>query len=243
LTDNALVWERPEPPEKPTPTPLSRARIVAAAIALADAEGLEAVSIRRVAAALDAGPMRLYRYVDTKEELLALMVDAVRGESPLPAGDTWRETLRSVAAGLRDTALRHEWFADLFGGRPHLGPNSLRHVDAALASLRSFPEFGDADTAMGALEVLAAYLSGAVRNEVADLRLQRATGQSEVEWQRAQGPYIERAMAGGDYPALAEAMAKSTHRDASEVFELGLECLLDGIGARLRGRSPGPAAA
>ena len=72
-----VVWERPEPPGRPVLAPLSRERIVRAAIRLADADGLEAVSLRKVAAALDVGPMRLYGYIATKEELLELMLDAV----------------------------------------------------------------------------------------------------------------------------------------------------------------------
>lgn len=79
-----LIWERPEPAARSSLSPLSRDRIVRAAIGLADGDGLPAVSLRKVAAALDAGPMRLYRYVDTKEELLDLMVDAVYAEIPLP---------------------------------------------------------------------------------------------------------------------------------------------------------------
>ncbi|GAB3891720.1 hypothetical protein GCM10029964_065350 [Kibdelosporangium lantanae] len=89
-----LVWERPEPPSRPVLAPLSRELIVGAAIRLADADGLDAVSLRKVAAALDAGPMRLYGYIATKEELLDLMVDAVQAEIQ-PTGDDWREVLTS----------------------------------------------------------------------------------------------------------------------------------------------------
>ena len=81
-----LVWERPEPPDRPALAPLSRERIVRAAIGLADADGLEAVSLRKVAAALDVGPMRLYGYIASKDELFELMVDAVYAEI-LPTGD------------------------------------------------------------------------------------------------------------------------------------------------------------
>src|SRR5271156_2258723 len=87
------VWERAEPTPRPAPAPLTREGIVRAAIAIADAEGLASVSLRKVAAALDAGPMRLYGFMSTKDELLDLMVDAVWGEfaSPdlIPGG--WRE--------------------------------------------------------------------------------------------------------------------------------------------------------
>ena len=107
-----LVWERPEPPDRPVPAPLSRKRIVRAAIRLADADGLDAVSLRKVAAALDVGPMRLYGYIATKEELLDLMVDAIHAEIR-PTGDGWREVLRSVAETTRKAVHQHEWLADL----------------------------------------------------------------------------------------------------------------------------------
>jgi len=235
LSDSALVWDRPEPPERPALSPLSRDRVVAAAVALADAEGLEAVSFRKVAGALDAGPMRLYRYVDTKEELLELMVDAVRAELPAPAGRTWREVLRSAARDVRDAALAHEWYADLLGGRPHLGPASLAHVDALLAAIRADPRVPDVDTAMRMSEALGVFLNGAVRMEIAERRIERATGQNETQWQAASGPYLKRMLATGRYEALAEAVRDAKHRDAAEVFELSLGYLLDGIEANLPG--------
>src|SRR6185437_1083339 len=100
MVGGMVVWERPEPPDRPVPAPLSRERLVRAAIQLADADGLDAVSLRKVAAALDVGPMRLYGYIATKEELLDLMVDAVYAEIR-PAGDGWRQVLRSLAEATR----------------------------------------------------------------------------------------------------------------------------------------------
>src|SRR6204780_5654654 len=99
------VWERPEPPDRPVLAPLSRERIVRAAIGLADADGLVAVSLRKVAAALDVGPMRLYGYIATKEELLDLMVKAAHA-AIRPAGDGWRQVLRSLAEATRPAAPR-----------------------------------------------------------------------------------------------------------------------------------------
>lgn len=233
MSSSTPVWERPEPPERPTPSPLSRAGIVAAAVALADAEGLAAVSIRKVAAELDAGPMRLYRYVDTKEELLELMVDAVYAEIPAPAGRTWREAVRSAAQGMREAALAHEWFADLLGGRPQLGPASMAHGDALLAAIRAAPGVPDIDTAMRMAETLSLFLNGAVRKEVAERRAERATGQDVSQWQAASGPYLKRMLATGRYETLAEAVREARHLDAAEVFEVGLAYLLDGFEANL----------
>ena len=98
--------------------------------------GLEAVSLRKVAAALDVGPMRLYGYIATKDELLDLMVDAVHAEIR-PAGDGWREVLGSLAETTRQAAHQHEWLADLIGGRPQLGPHALARGEAVLAAIQA----------------------------------------------------------------------------------------------------------
>lgn len=233
MADGPLVWERPEPAERRVPSPLSRDRIVQAAVTLADAEGLEAVSLRKVAGALDAGPMRLYRYVDTKEELLELMVDAVYAEIPAATGSTWPDVLRSFAHGIRDAALRHEWFADLLGGRPHFGPATLAYTEGALAGLRA-AGIGDVDAAMDAIEVVDLYLIGAVRKVTTERRAERATGVDERQWQRTTFPYLARMFATGNYPVLEETVRDATHRSASEVFDRGLDYLLDGIEKSLK---------
>jgi AcrR family transcriptional regulator len=236
--ESTLVWERPEPPSRPAPSPLSRDRIVQAAIELADADGLEAVSLRKVAAALGAGPMRLYGYLSTKEELLDLMVDAVYGEIPTPesAGGDWRGALRSFADGVRRTALRHEWFADLLGGRPQVGPNALAHLEASLAALDGVPGFGGIDAVMQARHTVNAYVIGAVRSEIAEARAERATGLDEREWQATTGPYLERMFATGHYPTLVKVVHEAEHPDAETVFDTGLRQVLDGVATRLTGR-------
>src|SRR2546430_7529226 len=133
------VWDRPEPPTPPAP--LDRERIVAAAIALADEGGLEAVSSRKVAARLNAGPMRLYGYISTKQELFDLMVDEVHAEIlPEEQPGDWREALRILADRTRQAALRHEWLADVLGGRPTLGPNRLARTEATLAALHGLAD-------------------------------------------------------------------------------------------------------
>jgi AcrR family transcriptional regulator len=233
----ALVWERPEPPSRPAPSPLSRDGIVRAAIELADADGLDAVSLRKVAAALGAGPMRLYGYLSTKEELLDLMVDAVYGEipPPEPAGQDWRATLRSLAHRTRHAARRHEWFADLLGGRPHLGPHALAHLEASLAALAGAPVFDDIDAVMDAVRTVNAYLVGAIRGEITERRAERVIGVDEHQWQAASSPYLNRMLATGRYPTLAGAIQDATHLNVDATFDRGLDYLLDGIAAQLGG--------
>ncbi len=227
-----LIWERPEPSTRSALSPLSRDRIVRAAIKLADDDGLRAVSLRKVAAALDAGPMRLYRYVDTKEELLDLMTDAVYGETPLPptAGADWQAGVRTLAHGIRSAALRHEWFADLLGGRPQLGPAALGHLEATLAALRCAPGIGDDPNAlMRALQAVNGYVLGAVRHEVVELRAERESGLDERQWQAQAGPWLKRMLSTGRYPSLAHAVANGPHQDPAEMFEAGLDVLLAGL--------------
>ncbi|MGV9284981.1 TetR/AcrR family transcriptional regulator [Streptomyces sp. NPDC003730] len=223
------VWDRPEPSNRPVP--LDRERIVAAAVALADEGGLTAVSLRKVAARLDAGPMRLYGFITTKDELFDLMVDAVYAEIlPEKRPGDWREALRTLAHRTRRAALRHEWLADLLGGRPALGPNGLAVSETTLAALDGL---ADVDTVMRAVETVSAYFTGAIRREITDLRAERATGLSKSEWQRARGPHVTRMLATGRYPALARAVHDGTHVDAEESFTTGLDWVLDAVAARL----------
>jgi AcrR family transcriptional regulator len=221
-----LVWERPEPPNRPVPAALDRERIVRAAIELADADGLEAVSLRKVATALGVGPMRLYNYIAGKDELLDLMVDAMHAEIR-PAGDGWREALRSLAETTRQTAHEHEWLADLLGGRPQLGPHALARGEAVVAALDGV----DIDDIMPVISAVNAYVIGAVRREIAERRAERATGMDEKRWQAALGPYLERSFATGRFPALATVVRDAAHHDADHTFRMGLDFLLDGIEA------------
>jgi AcrR family transcriptional regulator len=223
-----LVWERPEPPDRPVPAPLNRERIVAAAIQLADADGLEAVSLRKVAAALDVGPRRLYGYITAKDELLDLMVDAVYAETR-PTGNGWREVLRSVADTTRQAVHQHEWLADLIGGRPTLGPHALARGEAVLAALDGV----DVDVVMPMVEAVNAYVIGAVRREITERRAERATGMDKHQWQVAFGPYLERTFATGRFPALATVVRDAVHLDADQTFSTGLGFILDGIQAHI----------
>jgi AcrR family transcriptional regulator len=227
---STVVWDRPQPVARSTPSPLSRELIVEAAIGLADSEGLEAVSLRRVGAALTAGPMRLYGYVSTKEELLSVMVDAVYGElvalGPLPV--TWREALQALAHRTRSATLRHPWFADIMANRPTLGPNAMAHLEACLSVLDASPQFKHIDAVMQAVKTVNAYVLGAVRSEISERRMDLA------RWHAASGPYIEKLVATGRFPMFAKVMREAHHPAAEVVFEAGLSCVLDGLAARLQ---------
>jgi AcrR family transcriptional regulator len=203
--------------------PLSREAIVAAAIALADREGLEAVSLRNVASALDAGPMRLYGHVESKEALLQLMVDAVYGELERPVRGDWREALRGVASGLRTAATRHPWFIGLLGGRPNLGENAFAYLEACLAAV----SFANIDYALEALRLVRAYAIGAIQTEASDL----ASGQTREQWQQASWTRVQALLATGRYPNMARVVHEAKHPENE--LERGLERVLAGIEAGL----------
>lgn len=225
---------------------LSRDEIVAAAIQVADAEGSEAISMRRIARELNAGAMSLYWHVASKDELLDLMLDAVEGEQPFPAatGD-WRTDLRALAVAQRGTLHRHQWLMDFIGGRPPLGPNTLRNLERSLALIDKLRL--DTETAMNVLGTLATYVMGVVLREFresrVELRDQEQLGHlSEAERHAFLAAHIEQLRATGRFPHFLRIFDEGLDPDAAETrdqrFEFGLECLLDGIAARLpQGRS------
>ncbi|MCF1485121.1 TetR/AcrR family transcriptional regulator [Agrobacterium vitis] len=225
----AVLWERPEP--KGPLAPLNREIITNGAIAIADRQGLASVSLRKVAASLDATTMRLYSYLSTKEELLELMVDAVYGEmlAAGPLGSGWREALRTVGDRLRQATRQHPWFIELLGGRPNLGPNAITHLEAVYAALSDAHAFKDMDAIMQAVNTVAAYVIGALRNEANELRAERESGMGPTEWQVAWWPYLKRLIATGRFPMMARVVSEATHPGTEIEFDRGLDCVLAGI--------------
>ncbi|MFE1749748.1 TetR/AcrR family transcriptional regulator [Streptomyces anandii] len=121
------------------PSGLDRERITEATVRLLDAEGLSRFSMRRLAAGLNVTAMSVYWYVDTKDDLLELALDAAFGELRLPAEDAgadWREQLRGLAAGYRALLVRHPWLSPLVGTFLNIGPNSLAFSDAVQRVIR-----------------------------------------------------------------------------------------------------------
>jgi AcrR family transcriptional regulator len=224
------VWERPEPRPRAAPVPLSRAKIAAAAIRLADAHGLDGLSVRKIAKELGVGPMRLYDYVLNRSELLDLMVDAVyariaeAGEQP-----DWRATVLEIVHRTRDAALAHEWFADLLGGRPHLGPHALAVGESTAAALSQAPGVRDLDDLQRALGALNAFIVGALRAEITERRTARSTGTDMTTWQVGLGPYLTRMLETGRYPTVARLVIDGAHLNAEETFHHNLTTILDGI--------------
>lgn len=207
-----------------------------AAVALADAEGLEAVSLRGVAAELNAGFMRLYGHVSTKQELLELMGDHVYGEvmaaGPLASGK-WRRALTDLARRLREASLAHPWFSIVLAGRQRAGPNALVFTEAALEAISHDKAFARIDVALSALRALNAYVLGAIASEAAERQARIETGLTEAQWRRQRWPAMAAAIASGKFPQIERVVRDAEHADPEEEFEDGLQYLLDGIASHL----------
>ncbi|WP_354644544.1 TetR/AcrR family transcriptional regulator C-terminal domain-containing protein [Kitasatospora camelliae] len=229
--DPESLWSVVERPRRGRPPAHSRAAITAAAVALADAEGLAAVTMRAVAARLGAGTMSLYSYVPDKEALLELMVDEVSGDHRLPAAPSgdWRHDLRLIAREQRALMRRHPWLPAALPVRQTLGPNTLAVLDHALAALA--PTGLDAQTRLEAFSLVTGFVAGHMAYELAQERALEAAGRSPGELLDAQARYLRSAVADGRYPHLAAALAEPGGRDRSPeaVFERLLDRVLDGI--------------
>jgi AcrR family transcriptional regulator len=226
-----LVWARPERPPRGRAGGLSRQQIVRAAVALADREGLDALTMRRVAQQLGAGTMSLYWHVRSKDELIELMRDEVAGEHTLqPSGD-WRSDLARFARDTRAMFLRHPWLAAVAWGTPPLGPNSLRQDEltmAAMSSLRVDPQ-----TQGGVSAAVYFFVIGFVLRELAQEQVQRRTGVTIEEWRASVAPYIQQQLATGRYPNLQRAISSGVDLDNDAAFEFILNFILDAVAARL----------
>lgn len=233
LKEAEPVWERPEPRARAAPVPLNREKIAATAIRVADEYGLDGLSIRKIAKELGVGPMRLYDYVVNRSELLDLMVDAVYARiAEAGRQSDWRATVLAIAHMTRVAALEHEWFPDLLGGRPRLGPNALAVGESTAAALSQAPGVRDVADLQRAAGTLSAFIIGALRREVTERRTARSTGTDEAAWQASLGPYLTRQLETGKYPTIARLVIDGAHLDAEENFDRNLTTILDCITSR-----------
>ncbi|MGH3159119.1 MAG: TetR/AcrR family transcriptional regulator [Streptosporangiaceae bacterium] len=220
---------------------LSRDEIVTAAIKVADAEGSAAINMRRIARELNAGAMSLYWHVSSKDELLDMMLDAVEGGQQFPeATGDWRADLHA-AAWIQRTALhQHQWLMDFIGGRPPLGPNTLRNLERSLAVIDNLGL--DTFTALNVLAAVGTYVMGAVLREFRETAVERrdqeaAAGLSGSEFSEIVEGHVQRLKANGRFPRFLRMYEEGIDPDSPETrderFEFGLQCVLDGIAARL----------
>jgi len=235
------IWLRPERPaggpRGPQPAH-TRSEIVAVALEFADREGIESMTMRKLAAAVGVGTMSLYRYVPSKQDLHDLMVDAVWDELAVPAehGD-WREDLRLLAGELRAAAHRHPWSVAVGLSGWGFGPGFLRFFEFALSVLDGLGM--PVDRMTGAVQLLVIYVEAFVTNELRDAEIARLTGMSEQQRWMERTPYVQRIVAGGRYPMFAKLLAEGDPIDRDAQFTEGLERVLDGIAAGLPERPGG----
>jgi AcrR family transcriptional regulator len=218
----ALLWRSPDSsaPRRGPRSQLDVDRVVAAAVRLADAEGLAAVSMRRLAAELGAPAMTLYSHVPGKAELVDLMLDAALGDmypdEQAPTVGNWRSRIEAVGRANRDFYLRHPWA--LAPESPPPGPNSMRKYEI---ELRAVDGLGLSEVQM---DLLVTLLNGFVRGTLGG-------GQEKA----TTGPYAAQVFDPGRFPTAArvgpaadQELPAGTARERS--FEFGLERLLDGVG-------------
>jgi AcrR family transcriptional regulator len=216
---------------------LSRDAIVREAVAMLDADGIEALSMRKLGARLNAGATSLYRHVATKDELMELAVDEVAAEIQVPAADAadWRAAVTAAAGSFRTTALRHPWLSSVLGqaGLAYLGPNLMAFSErlAALFTAVGFPE------PSGAIDAVLSYTIGMSTTEAAWLTTVARSGESEAEFIARLMPAARQAAAGHAHLAGSYAESAVTTTDPVALrdskFAYGLEVVLDGLSLRL----------
>lgn len=237
----ALLWrarEQPAPKRGPRPS-LDPDDVVRAAVAFADAEGLGAVSIRRLAARLGVGAMTLYSHVPGKGELVDLMYDAVLAEmypdGPDGLGDDWRERLASVAWENWRLYQRHPWAVHVAVGRPPLGPGLLGRYETELLAFENIG-IGDVDRDV-LVTLISAFTRGLAAGEVERAEARRTTGITDMQWWQATEPYLEKVFDPERYPTAtrvgrAAGQELQAAVDPTRTFTTGLDALLNGIAAR-----------
>ena len=233
-----LIWTRPPKEKRERPT---REAIVAAATDLADTHGLDAVSIRRVAAALHTRPMDLYGYFARKDELIDLMADeaaagAVLDEIPRD----WRDALAAIAHALRAVCLAHPWVVTAAGRQPLIGPNVIRHVEQSLEATAALGI--DWTKRLAIWRAVDSYTMGHAHLSPGRDHSEGTTA-NDPGWRAAAGAYLQNLAGSGNFPNLAAfGAAGLLHSKYDELtFETGLGWLLTGIAADVNQAGDRPA--
>jgi len=240
----ALLWRaRREPTRESTRGPkpsLAIEQIIDAAVQIADADGLAAVTMRRVAERLNVGAMSLYTYVPGKAELLDVMLDEVYGETRLPddEGDGWRSRLEALAREDWDLYQRHPWVLQVSVARSALGPNEIAVFETALRAVAGLGLTGR--EMVSVVSLVGSYVRGAAQTAIDAAGVAERTGVSDEEWWEARAPVFDEYYDATQYPTLASLDLEGAFDPvddgveyhlqlAVESFEFGLHRVLDGI--------------
>jgi len=238
-----LLWGTAAPPKSRGPKPgLTVERIVLAGIEIADAEGLVALSMRRVAERLGVGTMSLYTYVPSKAELVDVNVHRTIGSvEHAPVSGGWRELLSEIAWTAWELYARHPWLLQVMAmSRPPLGPNSIADYEH---QLRAVDGIGLTELEMDSVvSMVSVYVQGAARAAAEAATSTQVTGVSDAEWWAVYGPLLAKVFDAEKYPVAARvgAVAGETYQsayDAKHGFEFGLARILDGVAALIATRS------
>jgi AcrR family transcriptional regulator len=209
---------------------LSRARIVHAAIEMADEEPTGEITMRALADRLGVrSAMALYRYITNKDGLDGLMVDEVYGTIAVPTGSGWRTALHGLGCSGWDAMQRHPWASRLAYSRPPIGPNALRIYDAALTELA--PLDVNASTRMGFVNTVLGHVFGSGLALLEERIMRARTGLSnDADLNRTIAPYLTRIAEAGQHPQFSRwAADPERHNPQPQTFQQVLEWLLNGL--------------
>jgi AcrR family transcriptional regulator len=231
-----LLWRRTLGTPQGSRGPKQRVsvdEVIRAAIEVADAEGLPAFSMRKVADRLGLKLMSVYTYVPGRDELIGLMVDEVMGEEPLPPHTgTLRDRMAGIAHLLWDEYHRHPWLLQVDNTRPWIGPNGSDRYEWQLAAIEGA---GFTDLEMDqVVTLLSGFAAAAARASVDTRRTAERSGMTDLDWWNINAPILERVMPPGRYPISGRVgqVAGEEYNAVSDprrLFEFGLERILDGL--------------
>ena len=238
-----LLWGRTAPGARGPKQGTDLESVVRAAIEIADADGLDAVSMRRVAERLGLGTMSLYTYVPGKGELLDLMLDTVYGEQlaePMEDGASPRQSLETIARRAWDFHHRHPWTLYIASSRAVLGPNETAAFEVSLSAAAGLDL--PARDIVAVIDAISMFVRGAARDAVEAADAERVTGMTEMEWWTARDAILTAKMGAATYPTLGRLEAEGAFavpddtpnynlRFILDDYEFGLQRLLDGIDA------------
>ncbi|WP_332687010.1 TetR/AcrR family transcriptional regulator [Devosia sp.] len=237
-----LMWGRAEGPKRGPKAKVAVADLVAAAVAIADAEGIEAVSTRRVAEAVGISPMSFYTHIPDKAVLLDLMLDGAAGlrieEAPRFDPAQWRANVTFVASAFREFYITHPWVLQISTHRPVLGPHTMRAYDIFLSA---FEGLGLDEVEMDmSVTMVANYVHGAARDVARSRMVKEQTGLSDDEWWYTIAPFLETIdytpypVAARVGPVVGELYGLG---DPDRAFNFGLERILEGLAILIEGKA------
>ncbi|MGH3426003.1 MAG: TetR/AcrR family transcriptional regulator [Mycobacteriales bacterium] len=232
-----LLWHGKDRLSRGPKPGLTLDQIVAAAVSLADREGLPALSMRAVAMGLGVGTMSLYRYVPSKGELLDLMLDHVYNKADTSDWVTnagWRASMERIARGKWALFHRHPWLLQVNQARPVLGPNALTGFEFALSAFDGLDLTGGEKIKI--IMAVEHYVTGTARTYIFQQQAAEQSGMTDEEFWEAQHPILLEALRGGAFPEIAGLEENAFVIGGEEALEFGLVPILDGIAAFIAGR-------